>query len=447
MWLSDVRCAEMVEASWSSYSHGHGDDAIIKKVEQCGKDLTWWNHNIFGNVRKELAKKKEPLVAAEMEAQIHGQNARLRALKEEINTLLDNEAHMWSQRSHTLWLKNGDNNTKFFHCQATKRSKKNLIHGIMDEDNNWRVEPDEIATHLINYQQELFTSSNPISHGVALEYIPRVITDHMNATLAAPFQVKEVKEALKQMAPLKAPGPDGIPPLFYRHFQGLVDNDVTNSVLSWLNLGTIPYPLNHTFVTLIPKTKNPEYVSQYRPISLCNVLYKIFSKVLANRLKKILPTIITEHQSAFVKNRLIFDNILVAFESLNSMKNISLGKTRYMAIKLDMSKAYERVEQGYLKNVMTKMGFNERWIGLIMVYVKIVTYSIIVNGEPQGLIHPTRGIPQGNPLCPFLFLLCIEGIHGLIQHATSAGEIKGFSLCKRGPALTHLLFADNRLLF
>ena len=165
----------------------------------------------------------------------------------------------------------------------------------MDEDNNWRVEPCEIATHLINYYQELFTSSNQISHGAALEYIPRVITDHMNAALAAPFQVEEVKEALKQMAPLKAPRPDGMPPLFYQHFWGLVDNDVTNSVLSWLNSGTIPYPLNHTFVTLIPKTKNPEYVTQYRHISLCNVLYKIFSKVLANRLKKILPTIITEN--------------------------------------------------------------------------------------------------------------------------------------------------------
>ena len=159
----------MVEASWSSYSHEHGDDAIMKKVEQCGKDLTWWNHNIFGNVRKELAKKNELLVVAKMVAQIHRQNARLRALKEEINTLLDKEACMWSQRSCTLWLKNGDNNTKFFHCRATKRFKKNLIRGIMDEDNNWRVEPSEIATHLINYYQELFTSSNLISHGAALD--------------------------------------------------------------------------------------------------------------------------------------------------------------------------------------------------------------------------------------------------------------------------------------
>ena len=121
MWLSDVRYAELVEASWSSYSHRYGDDAIIKKVERCGRNLAWWNHNVFGNVRKELTKKKEMLVIAENEAQVHGQNARVKALKEEINSLLDKEAHMWSQRSHTLWLKNGDNNTKFFHCRATRR--------------------------------------------------------------------------------------------------------------------------------------------------------------------------------------------------------------------------------------------------------------------------------------------------------------------------------------
>ena len=309
------------------------------------------------------------------------------------------------------------------------------------------MEPDEIATHLINYHKELFTSFNPTTQGAALSHIPTVITEHMNATLIAPFHGDKVKDALKQMASLKALGPDGMPPLFYQHFWGVVNNDLTSTVLSWLNSGTLPYSLNHTFITLIPKTNNPEYVTQYHPISLCNVLYKILSKVLANRLKKILPTIISEHQSTFAKNRLILVNILVAFESLNSMENMSTRKTGYMAIKLDMSKAYNRVEWGYLENVMRKMGFNERWIGLIMVCVKTVTYSIMVNGEPQGLIHPTRGIRQGDPLSPFLFLLCTEGLHGLIQHAASMGEIKGFSLCRRGPALTHLLFADDSLLF
>ena len=103
------------------------------------------------------------------------------------------------------------------------------------------------------------------------------------------------------MAPLKAPGPDGMPPLFYQHFWGLVDKDVTSSILSWLNTGTLPHLVNHTFITLIPKTENLEYVTHFHPISLCNVLYKIFSKVLANRLKSILPTIVTEHQLVFTK--------------------------------------------------------------------------------------------------------------------------------------------------
>ena len=214
----------------------------------------------------------------------------------------------------------------------------------MDEANIWRVDLDEIAAHLMNYYKDLFTSSNLTIQGAALTHIPLVITEHMNESLIAPFHGDEIKEALKQMAPLKATGPDGMPSLFYKHFWGVVDNDVTRLVLFWFNSGTLPYPINHNFVTLIPKTNNPEYVTQYCPISLCNVLYKIFSKVLANRLKKILPTIITEHQSAFAKNKLITDNILVAFESLNSMKNMSTGNTGYMVIKLDMSKVYDRVE-------------------------------------------------------------------------------------------------------
>ena len=122
------------------------------------------------------------------------------------------------------------------------------------------------------------------------------------------------------MAPLKARGPDGMPLLFYQHFWSTMQYDFTSTILSWLNSGILPQPINHTFITLIPKKKNPEHASEFRPISLCNVLYKIFSKVLANRLKRILPKIITEHQSAFTKSRLIFDNILVAFESLHSMQ-------------------------------------------------------------------------------------------------------------------------------
>ena len=280
-----------------------------------------------------------------------------------------------------------------------------------------------------------------------LEHVPQLITDEMNSYLSRDFLECEVSAALNQMAPMKAPGPDGMPPLFYQHFWGLVDKDVSSSILSWLNTGTLPHLVNHTFITLIPKTENPEYVTHFRPISLCNVLYKIFSKVLANRLKSILPTIVTEHQSAFTKDRLISDNILVAFETLHGLQKFNSDSSGYMALKLDMSKAYDRVEWAFLKEIMRKMGFNERWISLTMICVKTVTYSVLVNGEPKGLIHPSRGIRQGDPLSPFLFLLCTKGLNGLIKNAELKGDIHGFSLCRRGPKLTHLLFADDSLLF
>ena len=123
-------------------------------------------------------------------------------------------------------------------------------------------------------------------------------------------------------------------------------------------------------------------------------LYKIYSKVLANRLKKLLPSIIIEHQSAFTKGRLTFDNILVAFETLHSQQNYKGSNYGYMALKLDMSKVYNQVEWYYLEGIMRKVGFRWRWINLVMGCVKTVSYSILVNGEPYEIIFPTRGIRQ-----------------------------------------------------
>ena len=143
----------------------------------------------------------------------------------------------------------------------------------------------------------------------------------MNDELAAPFQRSEVELAIKQMDPLKAPGPDGMPPLFFQQFWPTVGEDVIEAVLTCLNSGTIPTSINRTFITLIPKVKSSVKFSEFCPIALCNTLYKIISKVLANRLKKILPCVISESQTAFQSSKAISDNILVAFETLHHMKS------------------------------------------------------------------------------------------------------------------------------
>ena len=183
MWLSDNSCGEVVEAAWRSCVTRDPNRGIIGKIDKCGKDLAWWNYNVFGNVRRELRRKREQLIEEEAVAVRIGSNIRIKQLKEEINVLMDRENRMWNQRSRILWLKNGDGNTKFFHTRASHRFRKNVILGIEDSHDEWKVEPNDIGVVLINFYQELFTSLNPTLHDAVLDQIPHVISEEMNKEL------------------------------------------------------------------------------------------------------------------------------------------------------------------------------------------------------------------------------------------------------------------------
>ena len=244
-------------------------------------------------MRVELNRLKKDLAREERAAMVSGNNLKMRHIKKEIEVLQDREAMMWAQRSRILWANKGDKNTKYFHSCASKRYRKNSLEGIRDEGDVWRTRQEDIGEMMVNYFKSLFTSTEGRVSTSILDCVPTVIDEEMNESLCREFEASEVATALQEMAALKALGPNGMPRLFYQHFRSTVNHDVTSSILSWLNIGTIPTPLNHTFITLVPKINSPEYAHQFRLISLCNVLYKIYSKVLANHLKKLLPSIIT----------------------------------------------------------------------------------------------------------------------------------------------------------
>ena len=249
------------------------------------------------------------------------------------------------------------------------------------------------------------------------------------------------------MHPTKAPGPDGMSAIFYQKYWEIVGPSVTNMMLNVLNSDAPLSDINSTNIVLVPKVKNPSKMKDFRPISLSNVCYKLVSKVLANRLKAILPQIISENQSAFIPERLITDNVLVAFELMHYLDHKKSGLDCFMAVKLDMSKVYDRVEWGFVEKVMMRLRFHDKWVGWILKCITTVTYSILINGEAHGTINPTRGLQEGDSLSSYLFLLCTEAFSALIIDANNKRSLTGISVCRGCPKVTHLLFADDSLVF
>jgi hypothetical protein len=368
-------------------------------------------------------------------------------LKDEIHSLLEQEESKWKQRAKEEWLRNGDRNTKYFHACANQRKRRNTITAIQDVDGQEFTSLEGIERAFINYYQKLFTSeANPQAENCTEAIKAKVPADMVERLLRNCTQ-DEVYDALRQMAPLKAPGPDGYTADFYLQHWETVGPEVCAAVIHFFNSNHMSIEMNKTHIALIPKNSNPSNVTHFRPISLCNVIYKIISKVLANRMKAVLPHVISPNQSAFIPGRLITDNILAAYETLHTMHTSMWSRVGFMGIKLDMSKAYDRVEWGFLEEVMKKMGFPERWIAWVMECVRSVSYSILVNGQPVGNIKPRRGLRQGDPISPYLFLMCAEALSSMLSQAENNGVITGVPTSKRGPKITHLFFADDSLLF
>ncbi|XP_042972839.1 uncharacterized protein LOC122304645 [Carya illinoinensis] len=298
------------------------------------------------------------------ESNVGEDNVIISNLKKDIDNLLEEEDLKWKQRAKQQWLKEGDRNTSFFHKCANQRRKVNTIQKIMDENESPASTPKEVSQVFQGYFQNLFTSSKPENIEACTRHLQSPITNLMNDSLTRRIDRAEIEKAVFSMKGLGSPGPDGFPTIFYQNHWEVVSSQVCAVVQNAFQSSCWPREFNATHIALIPKTKNPTKVTEYRPISLCNVIYKILAKVLANRLKKFLPSVISQAQSAFVPGRPITDNIIVAFEALHSMQGRLKGKEGYMALKLDMSKAYDRIEWVFLEAVMRKMGITQHfWWG------------------------------------------------------------------------------------
>ncbi|KAK2445488.1 hypothetical protein QL285_016411 [Trifolium repens] len=249
------------------------------------------------------------------------------------------------------------------------------------------------------------------------------------------------------MQPDKAPGPDGFNPAFYQHFWNVCGDDIYAAAKEWLERRYFPSSLNETNICLIPKCENPTSMKELRHISLCNVLYKMVSKVLANRLKVCLDKCVAEQQSAFIEGRSIFDNALIDIEVVHALKRKTKRVRGELAPKIDISKACDKVNWGFMRGMLERLGFAEKWIHWMMFCVSSVNYLVLVNFEKVGPIVPDRGLRQGDLLSPYLFILVIGGLSALTKYSMARCDIHAVKICRGAPLVSHLLFADDCFLF
>lgn len=345
------------------------------------------------------------------------------------------------------WLKAGDKNTKFFHAVTKNRRAQSRIKSLTDEEGKECSAAKDLGRVAESYFKKLFASEDV---GMDLQEwgdIPSLLRPAQNTALMAPITNEEVKKVVFDINPTKYPGPDGMNGYFFQPFWETSGEELTAMVQRFFESGELEEGMNNTNICLIPKILVAKSMSDYRPISLCNVAYKIVSKLMARRMKKVLPQVISETQAAFVEGRLISDNILVAHELLHALTSDNKCSSEFIAIKTDISKAYDRVEWAFLDRAMKAVGFSEAWRKLIMSCVSSVRYQVLINGEPFGRITPTRGLRQGDSLSPYLFVICTEVLVQLLKIAEHKQLISGLRVARRAPPVTHLLFADDSMLY
>eukprot|EP00253_Pinus_taeda_P032141 PITA_32141 len=411
IWLSHPDFISNIEKWWSEDLQIQGSKMYLlhKRLKHIKFRLKEWNQKDFSNIFE--AKKSVEIKILELNQALikdgfdKAKSDQAGKYHLDWEKLCKQEEIFWRQKSRVQWFKEGEWNTRFFHRSTMANRTHNRISTMKDEEGKIQNTHKDIEAMLVqhfrNITREKFPNRDPSIRSM-IRHIPKLVSREDNFNLNRPITEEEVKDSRSSKTILKA--------------------------------------LNTSFISLIPKQDSAQIADKYRPIALCNVVYKIISKVVANRLKPLLPSLVFEEQSGYVEGRQILNNIIQAHEVFHTLTS---KKQAGVIMQLDIAKAYDKVNWSYIKKVLSAFGFDHNWVRWVMELVTSSSFSILVNGSPLEIFNPTRGLRQGDPLSPFLFILMLEGLGRSIKQAKAMGKIRGLQVSENGSALTHQQFVGD----
>uniref|UniRef100_A0A803PRV9 Reverse transcriptase domain-containing protein n=1 Tax=Cannabis sativa TaxID=3483 RepID=A0A803PRV9_CANSA len=414
VWTWSPGCKKVIDLAWKYEFNGRKDEILIKKLGKTKRDLKMWNQNSFGFCDQKLRKFKQELVEIQNKLPSKENLEREATVQLSILEMEANLERIWKQKSREHWIRKDDGNTKFFHASTVIKRRRNTIESV-NNDSTWLHDREDIGNYMRNQFIQVYEIQNTVIDDDFDSLFSELVSEEENNNIYRTPTADEIKQVVFALYPLKSLGPDGFSGIFYRKYWRIVGVKVCEMVQGFFEEGSVCAKLNDTFLCLLPKVTS------------------------ASRL-------VSPFQSAFIPGRWIAECPIMAQEVLHSLKR-KKGKHGVMAVKTDMSKAYDRLEWNFLHRVLKANGFSEKVCKIIMSCVTSVSYSVLLNGAPLAPFNPKCALRQGDPLSPFLFILCSEVLSKLILRAEANGELSGVKVSREAVPISHLFYADDAIFF
>jgi len=422
---------------------------LSKKLKVLKEKLKVWNKTCFGDVHNIVRDTEQKVQLIQAQIQTNGQTETLLdeeklALKE-YEEVLNRHEMFWKEKANLNWHLEGDRNTKFFHKIAKIKSTSKLITSLQNGE-QVLVDPSEISNHVVDYYKNLFCTNFVLQEQLlAEEVIPQVISDETNVVLTMLPSHMEIKAAVFALNRDSSPGPDGFGAFFFQFFWNIIKEDVCKAVLEFFTSGWILPGFNSNIIALLPKIPNALSIDQYRPIAMANFKFKIISKIIADMLATLMPNIVSKEQMGFIHGRNIKDFLCIASEATNLLHNKAFRGN--LAMKIDITKAFDTLEWSFLLKVLKSFGFNEIFCNWIHVILKSAFLSVSINGKSHGYFNATRGVRQGDPLSPLLFCLAEDVLSRSISKLVEDGKLQQIKGTRNTAVPSHSLYVDDLMIY